>query len=392
MNKSILLLRLRILSTQVAFAVARLLPVRRRVVLGVAQSGRISGNLAAIRDALAAEHPEIPVVELVRRPQGGRRGKVGQWLFGAKAGWYLATSAVFVVEDYFFPLFVIKRRPGTYVVQVWHAAGAFKQFGYSLRKGEKTFGAKTTLLDRVRIHTNYDLALVSSMRFAPYYAEAFGQPESLFSSELGMARTDVLCDPTRREEAAARVRATLDLPEGRRVVLYAPTFRGDTITSARYEDDLDLEVLHKAVGDDVVVLMRLHPFVRDALVIPESMRDFAIDASGLPDINELMLVSDVLVTDYSSSIYEFALLGRPIVLFAPDHDRYVAERGFYFDDYVAGVPGPVVESTEQLGEVLARGEYDLERVRAFAAESFDVADGTATQRFVEQVVLPRVTR
>jgi CDP-ribitol ribitolphosphotransferase len=103
-------------------------------------------------------------------------------------------------------------------------------------------------------------------------------------------------------------------------------------------------------------------------------------------------VSDVLVTDYSSSIYEFALLGRPIVLFAPDHDRYVAERGFYFDDYVAGVPGPVVESTEQLGEVLARGEYDLERVRAFAAESFDVADGTATQRFVEQVVLPRVTR
>jgi CDP-glycerol glycerophosphotransferase (TagB/SpsB family) len=140
-----------------------------------------------------------------------------------------------------------------------------------------------------------------------------------------------------------------------------------------------------------VVLLRLHPFVRDALVIPEGMGDFAVDASGLPDINELMLVSDVLVTDYSSSIYEFALLGRPIVLFAPDHDRYVNERGFYFDDYVAGVPGPVVETTEELGDVIARGEFDLDRVRAFAAESFDVADGTATRRFVDEVILPRVT-
>lgn len=392
MNKSILLLRIRILSTQVAFALARLLPVRRRVVLAVAQGGRINGNLAAIRDALAADHPEIPVVELVRGSVRGRRGKFEQWWFGARAGYYLATSAVFVVEDYFFPLFVVKRRRGTYVVQVWHAAGAFKQFGYSLRKGEKSFGATTTLLDRVRIHTNYDLALVSAMRFAPFYAEAFDQPESLFTSSLGMARTDVLCDPVLRAEATERVRATLALPEGRRVVLYAPTFRGDTVGQARYEDDLQLEVLHKALGDGTVVLMRLHPFVRDALVIPESMREFAIDASALPDINELMLVSDVLVTDYSSSIYEFALLGRPIVLFAPDHDRYVAERGFYFDDYVSGVPGPVVETTEELGEVLARGEFDLERVRAFAAESFDVADGTATRRFIDEVVLPRTAR
>lgn len=390
MNKSILLLRIRILATQVAYGIARLLPVRRRVVLAVGQAGRIGGNLAAIRDGLAAEHPEVPVVELVRRAQGGRKGKITQWWFGARAGWYLATSAVFVVDDYFFPLFVVKRRPGTYVVQVWHAAGAFKQFGYSLRKGEKTFGAKPTLLERVRIHTNYDLALVSSMRFAPFYAEAFDQPETLFSSSLGMARTDVLCDPELRAAATARLRETLDLPEGRRIVLYAPTFRGDTVTRARYEDDLDLEVLHKAVGEDVFVLMRLHPFVRSALTIPEHMREFAVDASSLPDINELMLVTDVLVTDYSSSIYEFALLGRPIVMFAPDHDSYVAERGFYFDDYVSGVPGPVVESTEELGEVLARGEFDLDRVRAFAAESFDVADGRATHRFIEQVVLPRV--
>lgn len=392
MNKSILLLRIRILSTQVAFILARLLPVRRRVVLAAGQSGRIGGNLAAIRDELAAQHPGIPVVELVRRAERGRRAKLAQWQFGWRAGWYLASSAVFVVDDYFFPLYVVKRRPGTYVVQVWHAAGAFKQFGYSLSKGEKTFGAKTTLLERVKIHSNYDLALLSSMRFAPFYAEAFDQPESLFSSSLGMARTDVLSDPVRRAEATARVRAELGLPEGRRVVLYAPTFRGDTVVQARYEDDLDLEVLRKAVGDDTVVLMRLHPFVRDALVIPDSMRDFAVDASALPDINELMLVSDVLVTDYSSSIYEFALLGRPIVLFAPDHDRYVAERGFYFDDYVAGVPGPVVETTEELGDVLARDEFDLDRVRAFAAESFDVADGTATRRFVDEVVLPRVTR
>jgi CDP-ribitol ribitolphosphotransferase len=117
---------------------------------------------------------------------------------------------------------------------------------------------------------------------------------------------------------------------------------------------------------------------------------FVVDASDHPDMNELMLVSDVLVTDYSSAIYEFALLGRPMAFFAPDHDAYERERGFYFD-YRTGLPGPTFTDSRALAEHLRAAEFEPERVRRFAAESFDVADGRATERFVDQIVLPALS-
>ena len=117
------------------------------------------------------------------------------------------------------------------------------------------------------------------------------------------------------------------------------------------------------------------------------MRDFVIDVSDHPDINALMLASDVLVTDYSSAIFEFALLDRPMAFFAPDLAEYEHERGFYVD-YRSWVPGPIFETADALAAWLRSGRVDTERVRRFRAESFEVADGQATRRIVEEVVLP----
>ena len=150
------------------------------------------------------------------------------------AGYYLASSRVTVVDDYFFPMYVIKPRRGTTRVQVWHAAGAFKKFGFSVL--DKAFGVDDDFVAKVRIHSNYSVALVSSMSIAPHYAEAFGQPLDIFTSRIGVPRTDLFGDPERRARAEARVRATYPLPPGRRVILYAPTFRGETVGKARYAD------------------------------------------------------------------------------------------------------------------------------------------------------------
>jgi CDP-ribitol ribitolphosphotransferase len=209
-------------------------------------------------------------------------------------------------------------------------------------------------------------------------------------SRLGIPRTDVFFGEERLDRTRAAVRARYGLTEGRRVVLYAPTFRGDSVTDAHATDDLDLGLLREVLGDDHVVLVRLHPFVHSRTVIGPELAGFAIDVSDHPDINELMLVSDVLVTDYSSAIYEFALLGRPMVFFAPDYEAYEAERGFYFD-YRTGVPGPIFETTEALARYLRAGQFDLERVARFRAESFDVADGRSTARVTDELIVPSLT-
>lgn len=377
----------RIWLVRLGFLVGSLLPLRRRVVLATSHSDALGGNLAAIRTGLSQLVPALEVVELAHRSTSDLGGRLGGVLRGIRAGYHLARARLFVVDDYFFPIYPIRPRPGTRIVQVWHASGAFKRFGYSL--AGKTFGAEDALLRHVRIHSNYDLCLVSSKSVAPAYAEAFRQPLERFSSELGVPRTDVLLDTDWRERTAATVRRQYRIPDGRMVVLYAPTYRGDRIEHARDAGLLDVGVLQRVIGHSHVLLVRLHPFVRAAGVIDPSLAGFVIDVSDHPDIAHLMVASDHLVTDYSSAIYEFSLLGRPMSFFAPDLEAYERERGFYLD-YHADLPGPVFTETSALAWHLRAGSVDLDRVARFRDASFDVADGRATRRFVEQVVLPTV--
>jgi len=372
---------------RLGFALGRLLgPPRSRVVLATSHAAAISGNLEFIREALAAAVPRTPVAVLAHQPESGLRGLPGAALAAIRAGFELARARVSVVDDYFLPMYVAAPRPGARYVQVWHGCGAFKKFGYSTL--DKTFGSNHAFVEQLAIHNNYDRCLVSAARFAPFYAEAFRQPIEKFDASLGIPRTDVFFGE-RRAEAERRVRGRYPATTGRRTILYAPTFRGEAITRARSPEELDLGALRQVLGEDHVVLLRQHPFVRSATAIDPALGDFVIDVSDYPDINELMLISDVLVTDYSSAIYEFALLERPMAFFAPDHAAYEAERGFYFE-YQTGVPGPVFEETAALAAWLRAGQFDLERVVRFRNESFDVADGHATERFVERVVLPAI--
>jgi CDP-ribitol ribitolphosphotransferase len=384
-----LILTVRILAARLGYLLGSFLPVRPRVLLATSHAPALVGNLAFVREELAARTPAIPTVVLARRPAPGFTGRLGALFASVRAGYELARARVTVVDDYFFPIYVIKPRPGTTIVQTWHACGAFKKVGYSTL--EKSFGADEELTDRVRIHSNYDVCLVASSASAPFYAEAFRQPLEKFVSRLGIPRTDVFFGDDQVAATSSRIRERYALPNGKTVVLYAPTFRGDTIGRARTPGDLDLHRLRRALGGDHVVLVRQHPFVRQGLKLGGELEGFAIDVSDYPDINELMLVSDVLVTDYSSAIYEFALLGRPMAFFAPDHDAYEVERGFYFD-YRTGLPGPIFETTQALATWLRAGVFDLERIGRFRAESFDVADGHATQRLVDEVILPALKR
>jgi CDP-glycerol glycerophosphotransferase (TagB/SpsB family) len=378
--------RSRQLLTRIGYVAGKAIPGRPRIVLATVAGATISGNLAWISAGLRRELPGVEVVELARRRGTGFRDLVGAMLHVLRAGYHLASARMFLVDDYYFPMYVVPQPPGHRWVQVWHACGAFKKFGYSVL--DKAFGADEAYVQRIPIHSTYDVCLVSAEQFIPAYMEAFGLPRDRFTSAIGIPRTDLFFDGPLVERTMAAVREKYGIPDGRRVVLYAPTFRGVRPTVARDPSGLDLEELLARVGADHVVLMRSHPFVRGDGAAPRP--DGVIDVSDHHDINELMLVSDVLVTDYSSAIYEYALLGRPIAFLAADHEEYEHERGFYFD-YMTGVPGPVFTTTSELAAWLVAGTFDVDRVRAFAAASFDVADGGATSRFIREIVRPMFT-
>jgi CDP-glycerol glycerophosphotransferase (TagB/SpsB family) len=379
---------LRIALIRAVHGAARVLPLRDRVVLAAPRTQRLTGNLAAIR-AEISRRPRRPAVVVLTGPVPSRwraARAVRQLAFDLRAAVYLATSRLVVLDDYLFALYEVRRRPGTTVVQAWHASGAFKRMGRSLQG--RSFGGGEALLERGTIHSNYDIVLVSSQSVAPHYAEAFGQPADGFVSDIGIPRTDVLFGDA-AIAAAAEVRRRYRLPDDRTILVHAPTFRGDSALDARAPDLLDTGELQRVLGDDHLLLVRAHPFVHDRMDLDRSRAGFVVDVSDHPEMNELLLVADVLITDYSSTMYEFALLGRPIAFLAPDLASYERERGFYFD-YRTGVPGPVFETTVELAAYLRNGRFDRDRERSAAAgqAAFDVADGHASERFVDRFVLP----
>lgn len=208
--------------------------------------------------------------------------------------------------------------------------------------------------------------------------------------ESGSPRTDALVRP----DAAriAEVRRRLGLPEGKKVVLYLPTWRENRLGwSGGYKLDLriDLDAARRELGEDHVLLVRGHHKVGEQ--VREGVRDgFVVDVSRWPDTTDLLLVADVLVSDYSSALFDFALTDRPILLFAYDLEHYRDTlRGFTFD-LEAKAPGPLLKDSASLIAAVrdadaVGAEYAQARA-AFRAEYCDLDDGRAAERVVDRML------
>jgi CDP-ribitol ribitolphosphotransferase len=350
----------------------------RRILFTSDSRGELGGNMKFVHDRMVERglDREYEIATLFKPGVGTRRPLADR----LRLPWVLARADTIVIDD-FQP--VIRRLPasGSRIIQLWHAVGAFKTVGYS-RVGKPgapdPFGAT---------HKNYGRAIVSSTADIPVYAEAFGIPESRVVP-TGVPRVDPMFDPYRRARSLDRVKELFPATVGRRVFLFAPTFRGHGARSATYDmSRIDHPALHAlCVEKDAVCLVRMHPFVRDPLGIPPELGDRLIDAST-PAIepNDLLFAVDLLITDYSSIVYEYSILGRPALFYAWDLDDYVASRDFY-EPYESFVPGRIVRTFDELLDAIRREDFEQEKVAPFAARHFDHLDGGSTDRVIELIV------
>lgn len=296
-----------------------------------------------------------------------------------RLGWKMGRADIVLTDDYF-PIIEDLLDPSSQkIIQLWHAGSGFKLVGYS-RFGER---GSPRLMDA---HRRYTFVICGSEHLRDVYSEVFGiERESVIPT--GLPRIDEFL----REGREAEVRPVFDhafpAAAGKRKILFAPTFRGADADDAHYDyDTLDFEALHAACGDDTVILFRQHHLVQDPAPIPEHLCDRLIDVTAFPDTNDLLLISDVLVTDYSSIIYEYALLRRPMVFYAYDLDIYSALRGMH-RDYREVAPGEIAENCEQLIELISRPDLSVEKTEAFLAENFDHIDTNNSDRVIDQLIL-----
>lgn len=363
--------------------VAAMLPHSGRRVLFTSDSRHeLSGNLKAVHDRMVERglQRRYRLQQLLRPSVAQPR----RWRDRLRMPLLFGLADVILLDDYQPAVYRLRPSKRQRIVQLWHASGAFKTVGYS------RIGKPGGPSPYARVHKNYTNAIVSSAHDVPFYAEAFGIPEARVVP-TGIPRMDRFFDDASLRQAEAAARAAFPALAGRRTILFAPTFRGHGPRDATYDfSRVDFGALHRlALDTDSAVIVKMHPFVPEAAPIPPRLTDRIIDASTNPlDINELLLLVDLLITDYSSIVFEFSTLGRPMLFYAYDLDDYVADRDFYvpFHEFV---PGRIVTTFDELLQAIRDEDYQVDKVVAFAKKHFDHLDGSSTDRVIDELILGR---
>ena len=282
----------------------------------------------------------------------------------------LATSKYVFLNDNFFPLAFMNFKSETLVIQLWHAPGAFKKFGASVESRE--------MLKMISDNTDY--LITTSKHINSYYSEAFQIDESKIKP-LGLPRADYYFKNHDIGSLRVAFNERYSVDADKKIILYAPTFREDKEFNNVF-NYLDLEKFNERLSDDYVLALRLHPKIKKFYSDDISANGEYIDCSDYENEQELLLLADLLITDYSSIMIEFALINKPIVFFAYDLDNYLEnERGFYLD-YRNDLPGPIVYDCDELINVILEG-IDVSDLQAFSKTQFDEIDGEASKRVVD---------
>ncbi|MFJ9115285.1 CDP-glycerol glycerophosphotransferase family protein [Streptomyces sp. NPDC102394] len=281
----------------------------------------------------------------------------------------------------------LAKRPGQVHVQT-HQGTPLKYMGADLlgKPGARHGFSVPKMLHRA---DRWDLSLVANRHSELVWERAY--PCHFTSLRTGSPRNDVLVDAP--ADRAAAVRARLGIPAGDTVVLYAPTRR--EYRRGGHVDRIDLARFAADLGAGHTLVVRLHPTLASGTARGMGLADLhgrgvLVDATDEPHVEELMLASDVLVTDYSALMFDYANLDRPIVVHADDWGAYAASRGAYFD-ITAEAPGHVSRSYRELAWLFASGTWRDEEsagLRAAFRERFcEFDDGRAAERVVRQVLL-----
>jgi CDP-glycerol glycerophosphotransferase (TagB/SpsB family) len=354
-------------------ALFRRLPLRQRVVLASPRVGRLEGNLAFLLRALLARRPDLDHVVLPEPYGYGLRAKLAYLLRVSRGAYYLHTSRVFVVDNAYLPVHVAPHSSRTTVVQVWHAASAAKRFGLDTAtppaQPERTF-----------LHRYYDAVIVSSEAVREPYSRALRTAiENVLA--LGTPRTDLFFDQPALAATRDRLRAAHPELAERRVVLYAPTFRGRG--RGKYAaSGLDAARLRAALPAGYALVLKTHPNL-DPSLTARSGYDLVVDHTD--EINDWLALADYLITDYSSSIYEYALLRRPLVLLVGDLAEYEREPGMYVD-YRTEMAGTQVTTTDEVAEAILHDRFDLSGYEALLERHVGACDGHASERVADYLL------
>ena len=285
---------------------------------------------------------------------------------------------------------ILKKKDQVYV-QCWHGT-PLKRLGFDIAvKGGNAMNSIKDIRYKYEVDSKKYTYMVSPSRFCTEkFISAFnlknvGKEDIII--EKGYPRNDFLINY--KESDVKRIKKDLGLPKNKKIILYAPTWRDNQHTSGvgyTYKTEVDFDYLREKLGDEYIILFRAHYFVANSFDFAK-YEGFVYNVSDYDDINELYIIGDMLITDYSSVFFDYSILKRPMLFYMYDLDEYQHElRDFYFD--IEELPGPIVKTENELIKAIEKSKkfkYD-KKYKAFNDKYTYLDDGNASERVVKEII------
>lgn len=342
------------------------------------QSTSISTNLKAVKDRMLARgmDKDYIIVESYRSSVTNPRQGIKSWMDMLKK---MAMSDFIFLDDHAPVLDWLILDKDTTLVQLWHAGAGFKSSGYS-RWGHIGCPAPYSC------HRQYKYGISGSKNIAHFFSEVWGINDSQVLP-TGMPRIDEYLDEAYRAKKTKELYDKYPMCKDKKVILFAPTYRGTNKANAHYPYELiDFEQLYKLCGDEYVVLFKMHPWVASEVPIADKYRDRFVDVGRYPNINDLFYITELLITDYSSNIFEYSLMKKPMLFFAFDKIQYSFSRGFH-RAYEQSAPGKVCATFDEVLKAIAEKDFEYPKVEEYVEKHFDYIDSHASDRVIDWIIL-----
>ncbi len=321
---------------------------KARVVIISRQADNPTEDIGLLSDRLTAKGIEVTC--LCRTLGKGKLAKLSYIPHMFTQMYYLATSSVAILDSYCICASNLRHKNSLTIIQMWHALGSLKRFGYSI-VGESE-GSSAGLAEAMNMHQGYDYILTSSETCLPNFAQAFGyENKQSVMRVMSLPRVDKLTDKKLMAETKERILKRYPEIKEKKLVVYAPTFRkGKDISK-------EIEALAKEFSEnEYVFILKKHPLM-------ETNCESVLEDCEFTTI-EMLYAADCVICDYSAIIYEAAIIGKPMFFYTFDYDSYGVDRSFYID-YKKEMPGLISDEPKELAKAIKLESYDLNAINAF---------------------------
>ncbi|MCJ8007973.1 CDP-glycerol glycerophosphotransferase family protein [Lederbergia wuyishanensis] len=298
-------------------------------------------------------------------------------IFILKSIFHLATSKHILIDNYFGFLAATNFKSSVKCIQLWHASGALKKFGLEDMSVQK----RSTIAQKrfLNVYSKFQKVIVGSDIMADIFIKSFNLTnENILKT--GIPRSDFFYNVTLQQEIIKRLYKENDLLRYKKKILYAPTYRDGQLN--HFEMQLDIKKMQEELGKDHILILRIHPSIKNREDYSSIYPGFVFEYSSIKyDINEILLIADYLITDYSSIPYEFSLLKRPMIFFTYDLEKYKVERGLT-ENFESMVPGPVVKQTSDVINLIREKQFNPKLIDQYATVWNKYSTGNSSTKLV----------